>query len=351
MVNRRLIPDRSITNGTILTEDHLIGPTYGDGSDGALTVSTNTIIYDKVKQYTTLIVNSGITLEMARGGILKVSGVCKLIDNAVIKSSPNFDTTFSPLIFRLPSRGGGAINTGASTTNGGTGGGAPFALYCFINTLSGAGTISTNGGGGTGSQSHTSQTITGSTKSSSGYSGMNGIFNSFDQPQTLGLGGITGSSLDPDGIASGNSVGSVTAATYLELIAINDRGGTGGGGAGGSFPSNAPGVGGGGAGGAGLGGSGQSAGFGAGPGGGGGGGAASPLVVKIATINTGVTTVLTAIGGSGADGAGTQAGDGGGGGGGYVYLFAPTDLTRTVSGGTSTAAQPGGTGLTVFTVV
>jgi len=131
---------------------------FGDGSDGAATISSNTDLTSTtdgefvIKQYTSLTVNSGIQLSVSnrcKGLIIYVQGACTL--NGTISMSgkgPNLTSADNGLIYRYyPDSAGvrGLIAEFLSVATGGSGG-----IGVSSNANGGAGGTQTNGTGGGG---------------------------------------------------------------------------------------------------------------------------------------------------------------------------------------------------------
>ena len=148
---------------------------YGDGSAGALIISSNTNWTTSPPaslnfQFSSITINSGVTFTVPSGIKLKSSGNVSIVGNIVVIGSQNtfanpsekgvaytlaavgtatskaaFEAKFTSLI-NIPEFGGASGSLGASTTNPGEGGsgGGSFAIYSK-GSISITGTISANG--------------------------------------------------------------------------------------------------------------------------------------------------------------------------------------------------------------
>lgn len=257
---------------------------WGNGSDGAVTYSSNTTLTSDV-QATTLVVNAGVTVAI---GWNSSAGRPALIQAT---TSITVNGTISA---RGSDGGSGATNTpgagGASLTGGGGGGG---------------GRISSTPLGAAGTSGR---------PSSNGSAGSTGNVGGAGGPGDIAVGGVGGKVATGTPIpGAGGSIPTVfsdTLATTADLWIA--RGGAGGGGGSGNAAASSN----------------------CGAGGGGGGGSvllASPVI----TVSS--TGSLDAMGGAGGAGAAINAPDGGGGGGGSVVILTE-DLTIRgsvlVTGGT-----------------
>lgn len=334
-------------DGTILTiNGRNFGnePVYGDGSDGAVTISGDTTL-TRDMFYTTLTVNSGFTLNT--GGF-----------RVFAKTSVTVNGTIA--------RNGNAGNNGTNGTGGGAGGAAGVkgttATDLAAGSLYGAPTAvaSGNGGAGAGGGGASNPGVAGTTGTdvTSAISG-NGVAG--------GQGGNGGLGAGAGSVGAGGGAGSAgtatasgtlprSASTAILMIdtgttvqQLRGRAGTGGSGGGGS----------------GSGGTGVGAGIGGGGGGGGSHGTNGGIIVivspTITVSGTGAITVNGAAGGNGGNGgtggngsgAGGSGGGGGGGaagsggGGGVIALFYGTYTNSgsvTASGGAAGSVGTGGAG-------
>jgi len=320
---------------------------FGDGSDGDVTISSNTTLTE-TKFYNNLTINAGITLDgtaspqviyvkdtLTINGTISMSGKGTsptgavggdsgdptpddgLAGSAVDAINMNIAGATGP----TGNGAGGAAGGGAGAVLGGGGGGnvSPFG--------------STAGGSGVATPSPGAATPTPST--------IHSVIAYLPNENILvGASGISGNS----GGAGGNARGDATPVAD----AAGGVGGVGNGGAGGT------------------GGNGNSAGTQRGGGGGGGGGAGGgggdSLIIAAKRINLNASGIIESNGGSGGaggtggNGASSGAGGGGGGGagnggtggnGGFILLFfsfLQNSGTITVSGGTGGNSGTGGSG-------
>lgn len=340
------LPDADIfniglENDNIMTDDKSVLSYLGSGSDGAITISTNTTLYSSM-EYSTLTINTGITLSLSYGVHICVSGT--LTNNGTIESE-------TPNIQSVPAGGSGGSGQGGNGGAGGLGGGI-CAIFCY--TIAGTGSIKvladngSNGGSGGSYDTGNNQ---------SGNDGTDGnqpwIFNvelssTGDFAGKKGMGGTPATTGTKVGGATGNVIGQSLNSFFNYIVScgkVNQMATGGGGGEGGERYGNngnitgASGGGGGssiGVGGAGGNGS-PSAGTGQGASGGGGGGAgAGGILVLIALNDSSATQSLYANGGDGGDGGSGYGGAGGGGagGGGVILQLTETQYTTDVTGGT-----------------
>jgi hypothetical protein len=300
---------------------------YGDGSDGAATLTTASWTIPYVKNYTTLTINAGQTLTVTSGTIICCTGTLTL--NGVITVTP--------------SNTGGTGGNGAGCPAGGNGGAGGGCLWIFAHDVTGSGTVNVNGAigsvGGNGSGSTTAT----SGASSAGSGGSTGIlFGNY----VIASAGAGSRGYD------GGSGGSSASVTHIGLVRtyfgvknyIHYMGGSGGGGGSGEHDSGGGYHGGGGAGGSG-GGFGNAGGNGgggvrcggAGDGAGGGGGGGAGGFMAFVTHDNNGTVAINAIGGAGGNtgsGGTVNGGGGGGGSGGIIITLADnTNFVCDVSGG------------------
>ena len=297
---------------------HIAGQRYvGDGSDGALSVTSGTTtISSSVKRYTSMSISAGATLAFGTVGkfIIYCQGDFTLngtlsLGNKVGTSPTTFDSSAGSTGDGNPGGAAGVVNAplfgsfsvvkldwiGSEGSNGGVG---------KTNSYG-------NGGGGGGG---------GSLLVAGGAGGNGGVSGG----ATAGAGGAAGVGKCAVIIFVGGTI------TFGASSSIVGTGNSGSVGAGGSFPTNSSGS------------------------GGGGGGASGFVMIfgnKEATITTGATvTLVGGAGGAGGAGAGGTNGGGGGGGGGgsggvFVLLCNGTlsnSATISVSGGAGGAGGAGG---------
>lgn len=281
-----------------VTQD-FIEPTFGDGSDGAATISSPTTL-TKDMNYTDLTVNSTLTTD---GYAIYVSGTLS---------------------------GSGTINWGTATV----GGAASGTTAGIAGAQSGNGRLKNVAGsaGGDGGGSGSAGTA-GTSKTSAITSGVAG--GDGGSPNS-GAGGAGGTATKPSpriGTAGSFSIGGVGISATGTLENISAGAGAGGGGGGGSS-------------GAGTGNQGA---------GGGGGGASGGTILIVAKTWAGTFTIqsIGAVGGAGANATGAHTGDGGGGGGAggcggtsiTIYKTKTWSGSYTLTGGAGGAAGTGtGTG-------
>ena len=284
-------------------------PLFGDGSDGAVTISVNTTLSSDM-YYSSLTVNSGVTLNTG-GYRVFVSGT--LTNNGTISRVGNVGT---------------AGNAGETTTFGtGGAGGAALAGGTIPGSLAGVagGNGSNSGVGVVGSNGSNEANGVGSAGAAGGAGGGTGG----DLGGAAGTGGtVTTSASKPRDYIIGTTLTIIAGTTR-----INKNGGGSGGGGGGE------------AGGADDGGGGS--------GGGGGGGSGSnggTIVICARTLtNSGTITVAGGAGGNGGDGGdasgvnrdGSGGGGGGAGGSGGLMVIIYNALT---AGTITVAGGAGGTG-------
>lgn len=274
-----------------------VSQNLGDGSDGALSMSSGTLNLTRDMYYTTITL-SGTAIVNSNGWKIYCQGACALSGTSTIQNNGASGTNAS----------GGTIGTGGAVTPG--------------NSV-GVGQAGANGGA---FGNNTNGSPGGSTAAVLGYGGASA---------TAGLGGDSGSHL-----ATGGAAG--TAGTYTSLpervirhdhiinmaYKIAGQGGPGGGGGASSVLTTA----------------------GAGGGGGAGGGV---VFIFCGSFNNTSSVGIQAKGGNGGNGGtatGGNSGSGGGGSGGgggqiFIYTIVMTALgTLTVTGGTAgtTGAKAGG---------
>lgn len=259
------------------------GPFYGDGSDGDLTINTDTTL-------STLGMYNKISLSGNSRLIAPYPVVAKEVENV---SGNNFIS----------------FNGNDST---GTSGGANLTGFVSGNIWGTSGGLATTTTGNSGSTGLSGRGIGGAGGAGGNSTGSGGA-------------GGAGGTLSPISSLNGglNVVKTQLFSSNPTLPQSNNylQGGTGGG-------AGAPDGGGGG---------------GTQGGGGGGGGGILMLKVKKFTITAG-TLELAARGGNGNNAFGAQAGGGGGGGGGAICCISTTDITATSGLSTSVAGGNGGTG-------
>jgi hypothetical protein len=151
------------------------GTIYGDGSGGALTISSNTNWSTTPPanlngQYSSITINSGVTFTVPSGTKLRCNGNVNINGTIIVNGSSNTlsvpergiassisstgtnvskaaSESLFPRFINIPEFGGcaGSLSSGLqSTTQGGSGGGS-FAIYAK-GSITNAGTISANGG-------------------------------------------------------------------------------------------------------------------------------------------------------------------------------------------------------------
>jgi len=295
---------------------------WGDGSDGARTVSSSTTIDETAKFYTTFTLNAGQTLTASERGITIFANESITINGTITTA------------------GKGTLGIAGSTT-GGTGGAQ--------NNGSNNGNPAQSGGEAVTEKAESAYVFTGKQGGAGGNGGYGGHGNS--NPAKSG-----GASSAGGGVVAGNPFISKTYQIFLTFLttpALYGAGGGGGGcgGAGGSGGDGTGGAGGNGAGNAGSGGN--------------GGGyvvliAPSITIASTAVINSNGNNGTNATGTSSAGSSGSGNGGGGGGGGGsgggsggnggsiiflYDTLTEVSGSSLTVaggSGGTGTAGSAGG---------
>jgi hypothetical protein len=271
-----------LANATSKPSD--ISGVYKDGSDGNITLTTNTTLTRNM-YYNNLTINSGVTLTTA-GYIVYVLGTLTGVDATSIINDPANNASGSVAgAVRGSSRplGSGSAGTAGGVTGSGAGGNA---------TISNAGQFFGGetglGGAGVGAAGSNA----GSTGISSTYGGPGQIWDSLTwQSFTL-----RASTTSPSG-------------PTFQLL-LSGRGGTGGGG---------------------------------GTGAGGGGGAGGNIIAIFCRFIAGTLTI-TANGGNGANGAGAGCGGGGGGGGGVVLITTETTDPTTVATINIASGNPGSAG-------
>lgn len=303
---------------------------FGDGSDGAATISSNTTLTRDVF-YTTLTVNSGFTLTTAGyrifcntsatvNGTIDRSGTTGTVGNnasgvsgGTAGAAGSGLTAGSLAGSATPSASTNGANGAGGGNTDGTQAGGPSAAAAETNLIKATGTSGVAGGKGGNSNTNTGGASRAGAAATTGTQ-------SVTNPKTSALGTLM---ID-------------TASTYAQLKSNNATSGSAGG------SSGATGTGGSNSG-----------------GGGGGGGAGSNggiLVLAAPTITISATGVIQAKGGAGGNGgngaASTQTNDGGGGGGGggsggsggvvvLIYKTLSNSGTISVAGG---AGGTGGTG-------
>ena len=267
--------------------------TFNSGSTGALgalTVTTNATLAtppDGVFNYTTVTVNSGVTLRFTRNA---ANTPITLLASGNVTINGTIDISGSP-------GGTGAINQTFVAPNGGVGGPGGF------DGGSGAtGIVSSNGGNGRGPGGGGGSIVTaGGTEPGAGGGGF----------EAAGAAGSAASTGTPG--AGGAVYG---APTLLPLI-----GGSGGGGGGAVFGST---------------------------GGGGGGAAGAIIIASSGTVTISSTGRILAQGASGGAAGGSGSAPGGGGSGGAIRLIATTISGSNgqifVTGGIGGPGNGGGTG-------
>lgn len=291
----------------IVTDDSL----YGDGSDGDVTISSNTDLgSSNFKNYNNLTINSGITLQGDSPLIIRVLGTLTFGSaTAVIHVNG-----------KGGAKGDGGPGTGANGGDGGPGGGF---VKVFAKTVSGVGKIQSNGVIGEADLGTSSGSLDTPTSGGSGLNnaGLGTAPTGGTAPTTAVDGGNGGGSFPSNGGLGGNNteaVGQGATPTFTFHFFESYAGGGGG----------------------------ARGGTGSGNGSGGGGGAAGMVILM--SKNNLPAVVLEAIGGAG--GTADQSGGGGGGGaGGYIFvLHQGTDSsTKTVTagaGGNSTSGTNGAAG-------
>lgn len=278
------------TSWTALDIDSL----FGDGSDGDVTISSNTDLgSSNKKNYNNLTINSGVYLTGNSPLIIRVSGVLTFASGtSIIKADGK----------------GGAGGVNADGGSGGNGGGQ---VSIFANTISGTGKVSSNGtdggdvsgnaAGETASVAGTGGYMAGSVNSASG--GSAGL--DVNDNRGGGGGAMAGNGGNGDTASGG------TAHTTLPSNTLEARYDGGGGGS--AYHRGAVKK--------------------------GGGGAGSGGFVRIYSVNNIPAVTLEAIGGIGGD-SDTCAGGGGSGGIIWVFTLGTDSSTKSVTGG---AAGTGGT--------
>lgn len=333
-------------NGDVLfgRELSLIGlnEPFGDSSDGATTISSNTSLGGVVKNYSSLTIDSTYTLDVDSGSIIFVDGA--LTVNGDLKCNA---TTFIS---------GGAGGSGGLGADGATGGSPGGQILIIARSVEGSGTITADGevpsaaaGPGTGD--------------STGQSGNNGSTGSAGLVWNLLATNVAdfgnGGTITTGG-AGGTASAGVPIVRNMFLSSIFSRCYGGSGGGGGESGEYDTGTAGGGGGGGGAGGSLYSAGGDGGAGGahissvtpgagGGGGGGGAGGFIFLYTLDNNSTITLRArgaTGGAGGAGAATggNGGGGGGGAGGVIFTYSDTAFTTAITGGSGGSAGSGGNG-------
>lgn len=293
---------------------------WGDGSDGARTVSSSTTIDETAKFYTTFTLNAGQTLTASERGMTIFANESITINGTITTA------------------GKGTLGIAGSTT-GGIGG---------ATNSSNQGNAAQSGGEAVTEKAESAYLFTGKQGGAGGNAGAGGHSNA--NPAQLG-----GASSSAGGVVTGNPFISKTYQIFLTFLTTPALYGAGGGG---GSCGGAGGSGGGGTGGAGGNGAGN-----AGDGGNGGGYvvliAPSITIASTAVINSNGNNGTNATGTSTAGAAGSGNGGGGGGGGGsgggsggnggsiiflYDTLTEVSGSSLTVAGGTGGTATAGSSG-------
>lgn len=217
---------------------------FGDGSDGDVTISSNTTL-TRDMYYNNLTVDNGITLNTGCYAIF-VKGT--LTNNGTISNNGNNGATAGVAGGGLP--GGSLGSSGAGGAGGGSqtggGGGGAGAIMIAAKILTNNGTISANGGNGGPGQNVTGCTNTGSaganTSSSLGGSGGAG------ESGGSYAGGAGGTASAPAASQGSNRHAPAAISLVTKMATARIQGGAGGGGGG---CKGTPGIGGGGGGGGG----------------------------------------------------------------------------------------------------
>ena len=267
-------------------------PIYGDGSDGAATISSNTTL-TAAKYYSSLTIDAGFTLTLA-GFPIFVNGT--LTWNGTINS------------------GTGVVGAAGDSGNGGAGGAGGANTRGELPILSG-------GAGGAGGGSGHGTAGTAATVGTSGTAGAAG------GAGAVGLGGGTAGNAGAAGAVTvlTKILDSTTAIALPRTLPLGIFANAGAGGGGGGGTSGA--------------------------GGGGGGAAGQTGLIVAKTVVFGGSSVVQGVGGAGGAGGGNANGNGAGGGGGsgsIIFLVASSITgsvnTTTLTGGAAGAAGATGSG-------
>ncbi len=323
---------------------------FGDGSDGSVTISSNTDVGHVTKNYTDLTIDNTFTLTVASRSVIYVSGTLTINGTIAVDQELNISS--------------GGVSDPTAGGAGGAGGASGGAVHIFAKNVAGNGTINSNGvvgvAGANGVQS------TPDRGGADGNDGGNGrLFYTMDvfdaavegkkgSLQTGGTATVVPSihrnlNFARNLVSFGNDASGGGEGELGDVAAI----GGGGGGAGASLGA----IGGdGGAGNAGA----TTGTQGKAGGGGGGGGGCGGFIFMHTLTNTSTVAISTNGGNGGAGGNGDSnsgsgtnygggAGGGGGGSGGFIVIFSDTNtFTTSVTAGSGGAAgnnsDGGGTG-------
>lgn len=287
--NVTITPNDGADTITITASGGATLPLFGDGSDGDVTISSNTTL-SRDMYYRNLTVNGGVTLTTA-GYAIWVSGTATITGTISCAGSSATTPTgaLNPIVSNTAAWAAGGGGGGNGTTGNGNQGTARLGATGSSDACPGGGASGAggNGSGGTGGVATTP--------------GAYPTANSVNSLRTLG---------PAMGVPAATFTGTTSSATTR--IVCGMAGGSGGG----NGTQN-----------------------------GAGGGAAGGLIMLIARILAGSGT-LTVAGGNGAAAINTNTGGGGAGGGGLIYLVSGSTshtLTLTLTGGTGGAGNGTGT--------
>lgn len=309
---------------------------YGDGSDGAKTISADTEETAILEaNYTNLTIDSTKTWTLKSPSLIKVSGTLTINGDIVVNKS---------LTGGIKGSGGSCSGSGG---NGGDAGGVVFIYAKTIIAGSGAGITASGTDGGDATAGVDGGTDNGNAGTDAGTS----IFTGATQSNSNGLGGNNGrtSTTSITGAIATEKYFGIYSLMKPFLITLDTSSAGGGGGEGGSDSGGGCGAGSGGSGGGcggagGKGGNGSASANDSAGGGGGGGGSGGIVILLFSNITNPSNLTVTCDGGDGGNGSigaiDGQGGAGGGASGGIIYLIGPTSTSIN----TSVALGSDGTG-------